>query len=126
MLIFVFQDGKTAMIVLLPNNHELDPNLQILSKDLSYIPMSALLANLHAMEVNLILPKFSIENKLDLRFALEHVSVTIICLNYMNFFNIFFFLCRWEFIPCLRQAQIYPELQRTVLYTLKVFYKMLK
>lgn len=90
-LIFVFQDGKTAMIVLLPNNHELDSNLQILSKDLSYVPMSALLANLQVTEVNLILPKFSIENKLDLRFALEHVSVTIICLNYMLFFNNFFF-----------------------------------
>ncbi|XP_047350131.1 uncharacterized protein LOC124949306 [Vespa velutina] len=70
-----YTDGKTAMIVLLPNNHELDPNLQILSKDLSYIPMSALIANLYPTEVNLILPKFSIENKLDLRFALEHMGV---------------------------------------------------
>ncbi|KAL2735249.1 antithrombin-III-like isoform X2 [Vespula squamosa] len=70
-----YTDGKTAMIVLLPNNHDLDPYLQILSKDLSYIPMSALLANLYISEVNLILPKFSIESKLDLRSALEHLGV---------------------------------------------------
>ena len=48
--------------------------LHILSKDLSYIPVSVILKSLRVTEVLLQIPKFSIENKLDLRPALERVS----------------------------------------------------
>ncbi|KAK2576905.1 hypothetical protein KPH14_005528 [Odynerus spinipes] len=70
-----YSDGKTVMLVILPSNEKTDPYLQILSKDLSYIPMSSLLANLETSEINLILPKFSIESKLDLRPVLERMGI---------------------------------------------------
>lgn len=73
-----YTDGKTVMLVILPNNEKTDPHLQILSKDLSYIAISALLANLETSNVNVILPKFTIESKLDLRPALERMGIRTI------------------------------------------------
>ncbi|XP_015190926.1 PREDICTED: uncharacterized protein LOC107074206 [Polistes dominula] len=70
-----YTDGKTVMLIILPNNKEIDPNLTILSKDLSYVSISALLANIYLTEVNLIIPKFSIENKLDLKSVLKSLGI---------------------------------------------------
>lgn len=71
----VFQDGRTSMLIFLPN-HENDPHLSILSRDLSRVSMRALLANLEETDVLLSIPKFSIESKLNLRSPLVRVSIS--------------------------------------------------
>lgn len=73
----MFQDGRTSMLIFLPSHEESDPYLQTLSRDLSYIPMKTLLANLYETDMVLILPRFSIESKLDLGAILMRVS----CIN---------------------------------------------
>ncbi|KAI4504439.1 hypothetical protein M0802_000910 [Mischocyttarus mexicanus] len=83
-----YTDGKTVMLILLPTNKELDPNLTLLSKDLSYVSMSALLANLYLTEVNVIIPKFSIENKLDLKSTLISLGIRSIFDMSADFSNI--------------------------------------
>lgn len=68
------------MLLLLPARQG-EHALQILSKDLSYIPISTLFKNLRTTEILLQLPRFSIENKLDLRSALEHVRIYFLSLK---------------------------------------------
>lgn len=69
-----YTGGKVSMLLLLPARQG-EHALQILSKDLSYIPISTLFKNLRTTEILLQLPRFSIENKLDLRSALEHLGI---------------------------------------------------
>lgn len=63
------------MLIFLPSNPGSDPYLQTLSKDLSYVPVSVLLANLMETEMLLAIPRFSIENKVDLQAPLMRVSI---------------------------------------------------
>ncbi|XP_043481422.1 uncharacterized protein LOC122510672 [Leptopilina heterotoma] len=69
-----YTGGKISMLLLLPARQG-EHALQILSKDLSYIPISNLFKNLLPTEILLQLPRFSIENKLDLRSSLEHLGI---------------------------------------------------
>ena len=73
------------MILLLPTNQG-EHALHILSKDLSYIPVSVLLKSLRETEMLLQVPRFSIENKLDLRPALERVSLISVFILIINNF----------------------------------------
>lgn len=66
------------MLVLMPNRRQRDPYLRILSKDLATVPVSAILANLKERHVTIYLPKFTIENNLDLIPTLQHVSLEIL------------------------------------------------
>lgn len=63
------------MLTLMPRTREKDPYLRILSEDLANVPVSAILANLKKRDVTLHLPKFTIENSLNLMPALQRVSV---------------------------------------------------
>ncbi|XP_051162786.1 uncharacterized protein LOC127282533 [Leptopilina boulardi] len=69
-----YTGGKISMLLLLPARQG-EHALQILSKDLSYISITTLFKNLLDTEILLQLPRFSIENKLDLRSALEHLGI---------------------------------------------------
>ncbi|XP_033208177.1 uncharacterized protein LOC117167393 isoform X2 [Belonocnema kinseyi] len=69
-----YTGGKISLILLLPTTQG-EHALHILSKDLSYIPVSVLLKSLRETEVLLQIPRFSIENKLDLRPALERLGI---------------------------------------------------
>lgn len=71
----IFKDGRTSMLIFLPSHEDSDPYLQILSKDLSYVPMRTLLTSLNETELVLSIPRFSIESKLDLRSSLMRVSI---------------------------------------------------
>lgn len=73
----MFQNGLTSMLIFLPGHEETDPYLQILSKDLSYVPMRSVLSSLNETEMLLSIPRFSIESKLDLRLPLTRVSVNL-------------------------------------------------
>lgn len=70
-----YSDRTTAMLIFLPNRKEGGQTLRTLAKDLSYIPISALLAHLEETEVFVSIPKFSIESKLDLRSPLERMGI---------------------------------------------------
>ncbi|XP_076177429.1 uncharacterized protein LOC143151855 [Ptiloglossa arizonensis] len=70
-----YSDGKTSMLVLMPNRRQRDPYLRILSKDLATVPVSAILANLKERHVTIYLPKFTIENNLDLIPTLQHLGI---------------------------------------------------
>lgn len=61
-----YSNGQTSMLTIMPNKRNKDPYLQVLSKDLSTVPVSAILANLKERSINIHLPKFSIENTLNL------------------------------------------------------------
>lgn len=61
----------------MPSRPKRDPDLRILSKDLTTIPLSVILANLRKRDVTLYLPKFTIENNLDLIPTLQDVSEII-------------------------------------------------
>jgi len=65
------------MLIFLPFHEKSDPYLQILFKDLSYVPMKTLLASLNETELIVAIPRFSIESKLDLRSSLIRVSIKI-------------------------------------------------
>lgn len=71
----LFKNGRTSMLVFLPSHEDSDPYLQTLFKDLSYVPMRTLLTSLKETELVLSIPRFSIENKLDLRSSLMRVSI---------------------------------------------------
>lgn len=71
----IFQNGRTSMLIFLPSHEENDPSLQILSKDLSYVPMKTLLTSLNETELVLSIPRFTIESKLDLHSSLMRVSI---------------------------------------------------
>lgn len=77
----IFQNGRTSMLIFLPSHEESDPYLQILFKDLSYVPMKTLLTSLNETELILAIPKFSIESKLDLRSPLMRVSINLYTLH---------------------------------------------
>ncbi|XP_029156604.1 uncharacterized protein LOC114929280 isoform X2 [Nylanderia fulva] len=70
-----YSDGRTSMLIFLPSHEDSDPNLQILSKDLSYVPMRTLLSSLNETEIMLSIPRFSIESKLDLRSSLMRMGI---------------------------------------------------
>ncbi|XP_066582525.1 uncharacterized protein [Prorops nasuta] len=70
-----YSNGRFSMLFLLPSQRENHQSLQILSRDLSYMPISVLLSSLEETEVLVWLPKFSIESKLDLKPALVGMGI---------------------------------------------------
>ncbi|KYQ54644.1 Serpin B3, partial [Trachymyrmex zeteki] len=85
-----YSNGRTSMLIFLPSHEESDPYLQILFKDLSYVPMKTLLTSLNETELILAIPKFSIESKLDLRSPLMRMGVQDIFSSAANFTGIVF------------------------------------
>ncbi|KYM94473.1 Serpin B3, partial [Cyphomyrmex costatus] len=85
-----YSNGRTSMLIILPSHKESDPYLQILVKDLSYVPIKTLLTSLNETELILAIPKFSIESKLDLRSPLMHMGVQDIFSVAANFTGIVF------------------------------------
>ncbi|XP_071654183.1 uncharacterized protein [Temnothorax longispinosus] len=83
-----YSNGRTSMLIFLPSHEESDPYLQILSKDLSYVPMKTLLTSINETELVLSIPKFSIESKLDLRSPLMRMGVQDIFSPAANFTGI--------------------------------------
>ncbi|EZA57928.1 hypothetical protein X777_01942 [Ooceraea biroi] len=83
-----YSNGRTSMLIFLPNQEENDPYLQVLSKDLSYVPMRTLLNSLNESELILVIPRFSIESKLDLRSPLTRMGVVDIFTGAANFTGI--------------------------------------
>ncbi|XP_011638346.1 uncharacterized protein LOC105428007 [Pogonomyrmex barbatus] len=83
-----YSNGRTSMLIFLPSHEENDPYLQILSKDLSYVPMKTLLASLNETELLLVIPRFSIESKLNLYPALLHMGIQDIFSPTANFTGI--------------------------------------
>ncbi|XP_078048836.1 uncharacterized protein LOC144476110 isoform X2 [Augochlora pura] len=70
-----YSNGQTSMLTIMPNKREKDPYLQILSRDLSTVPVSAILANLKERSINIHLPKFSIENTLNLMPTIQSLGI---------------------------------------------------
>ncbi|XP_033314153.1 uncharacterized protein LOC117213042 [Bombus bifarius] len=70
-----YSDGKTSMLTLMPRSRENDPYLRILSDDLITVPVSAILANLKKQDITIHLPKFNIENNLNLVPTLRHLGI---------------------------------------------------
>jgi len=85
-----YSNGRTSMLIFLPSHEENDPYLQILSKDLSYVPMRTLLTSLNETELLLAIPRFSIESKLDLRSPLMQMGVEDIFGPTANFTGILY------------------------------------
>ncbi|XP_012528497.1 uncharacterized protein LOC105832254 [Monomorium pharaonis] len=83
-----YSNGRTSMLIFLPSHQESDPYLQILSKDLSYVPMKTLLTSLNETDLILAIPRFSIESKLDLRSPLMRMGVQDIFSPAANFTGI--------------------------------------
>ncbi|XP_032678780.1 uncharacterized protein LOC116847660 [Odontomachus brunneus] len=83
-----YSDGRTSMLIFLPVHENTDPNLQILSKDLSYVPMRTLLAALTETEIVVAIPRFSIESKVDLRTPLMNMGILDIFSAAANFTGI--------------------------------------
>ncbi|XP_029038073.2 uncharacterized protein LOC114873665 [Osmia bicornis bicornis] len=83
-----YSDGKTSMLTIMPNEREKDPHLRILSKDLATIPISAILANLRERDVTIYLPKFKIENNLNLMSTLQNLGIESIFRFDANLTNI--------------------------------------
>lgn len=65
------------MLTLMPRSRENDPYLRILSDDLITVPVSAILANLKKQDITIHLPKFNIENNLNLVPTLRHVCIIV-------------------------------------------------
>ncbi|KAK1136414.1 hypothetical protein K0M31_000972 [Melipona bicolor] len=70
-----YSDGKTSMLTLMPNSRGKDLHLQILSEDLVAIPVSVILANLRLQDITVHLPKFNIENNLDVVPTLQYLGI---------------------------------------------------
>ncbi|CAL7946686.1 unnamed protein product [Xylocopa violacea] len=70
-----YSDGKTSMLTLMPSSREKDPELRILSEDLTTVPVSAILENLKERDVTIYLPKFNIENNLNLISSLQRLGI---------------------------------------------------
>lgn len=70
-----YSNGETSMLTIMPNKREKDPYLRALSKDLSTVPVSAILASLKERTINIHLPKFTIQNTLNLVPALQHLGI---------------------------------------------------
>ncbi|XP_012064085.1 PREDICTED: uncharacterized protein LOC105627412 [Atta cephalotes] len=85
-----YSNGRTSMLIFLPSHKESDPYLQILFKDLSYVPMKTLLTSLNETELILAIPKFNIESKLDLRSPLMRMGIQDIFNSAANFTGIVF------------------------------------
>ncbi|CAL1688366.1 unnamed protein product [Lasius platythorax] len=85
-----YSNGRTSMLIFLPSHEDSDPYLQILSKDLSYVPMRTLLTSLNETELVLSIPRFSIESKLDLRSSLMRMGVLDIFGMAANFTGIIY------------------------------------
>lgn len=62
------------MLVFLPTKEGLQ-SLSILSRDLSYTSISSILNSLRETELILLMPRFSVETKTDLRPTLETVNL---------------------------------------------------
>ncbi|KAK9294348.1 hypothetical protein QLX08_011018 [Tetragonisca angustula] len=69
-----YSDGKTSMLTLMPNSRK-KSYLRILSEDLVTIPVSVILANLRLQDITVHLPKFNIENNLDLVPTLQYLGI---------------------------------------------------
>lgn len=63
------------MLTLMPNSRKKDLHLRILNEDLVTIPISMILANLRLQDITVHLPKFNIENNLDLVPTLQYVCI---------------------------------------------------
>ncbi|XP_043265497.1 uncharacterized protein LOC122405073 isoform X2 [Colletes gigas] len=83
-----YSDNKTFMLLLMPTRKESDPYLRILSKDLATVPVSVLLANLKDRDATIYLPKFTIENSLNLVPTLQHLGIESIFESDANLTNI--------------------------------------
>ncbi|XP_012284745.1 heparin cofactor 2 isoform X2 [Orussus abietinus] len=70
-----YSDNRMSMLILLPSAEKGETALKTLSKDLSYTPISTLLGTLRDTEILLLLPRFAIESKLDLRPSLERLGI---------------------------------------------------
>ncbi|XP_076659072.1 uncharacterized protein LOC143362614 [Halictus rubicundus] len=70
-----YSNGETSMLTIIPTKREKDPYLRVLSKDLSTVPVSAILASLKENNIKIHLPKFSIENTLNLVPALQRLGI---------------------------------------------------
>ncbi|KOC68055.1 Serine proteinase inhibitor A3K, partial [Habropoda laboriosa] len=80
-----YSDGKTSMLALMPDTREKDPYLRILSEDLTTLPISTILANLKMRDIMIHVPKFSIENNLNLIPALHRLGIQNIFQDNTNF-----------------------------------------
>ncbi|XP_014296435.1 alaserpin isoform X2 [Microplitis demolitor] len=69
-----YDDDKISMLVFLPVNEGLQ-DLSVLSRDLSYTPISTILNSLRDTELILLMPRFSVETKIDLRPTLETLGI---------------------------------------------------
>ncbi|XP_057328835.1 heparin cofactor 2-like [Microplitis mediator] len=69
-----YDDDKISMLVFLPINEGLQ-DLSVLSRDLSYTPISTILNSLRDTELILLMPRFSVETKIDLRPTLETLGI---------------------------------------------------
>ncbi|KAL6427473.1 hypothetical protein ACFW04_008768 [Cataglyphis niger] len=85
-----YSNGRTSMLIFLPSHEDSDPYLQTLFKDLSYVPMRTLLTSLKEIELVLSIPRFSIENKLDLRSSLMRMGVLNVFGTTANFTGIIY------------------------------------
>lgn len=70
-----YSDGETSLVTLMPANRDRDSYLKVLSKDLSTVPVSAILASLKERRIKVHLPKFSIENTLNLVPTLQGLGI---------------------------------------------------
>ncbi|XP_076750870.1 uncharacterized protein LOC143423419 [Xylocopa sonorina] len=70
-----YSDGRTSMLTLMPSSREKDPELRILSEDLTTVSVSTILENLKERDVTIHLPKFNIENNLNLIPSLRHLGI---------------------------------------------------
>ncbi|XP_076279491.1 uncharacterized protein LOC143208714 isoform X2 [Lasioglossum baleicum] len=70
-----YSNGETSMLTIMPNKREKDPYLRALSKDLSTVPVSAIFASLKERNINIHLPKFTIQNTLNLVPALQSMGI---------------------------------------------------
>ncbi|KZC12911.1 Serpin I2, partial [Dufourea novaeangliae] len=70
-----YSNGRTSMLTIIPSKRERDPYLRILSRDLATVPVSAIIASLKETRITIHLPKFSIENSLDLVPTLQHLGI---------------------------------------------------
>ncbi|KAG8042319.1 hypothetical protein G9C98_004953 [Cotesia typhae] len=81
-----YDDDKISMLVFLPTKEGLQ-SLSILSRDLSYTSISSILNSLRETELILLMPRFSVETKTDLRSTLETLGIKQLFTVNANFTN---------------------------------------
>ncbi|XP_031847109.2 uncharacterized protein LOC116433298 [Nomia melanderi] len=70
-----YSDGRTSMLIVTPNKRNKDRYLRILSRDLVTVPVSVLLSSLMERSVTIHVPKFSIENNLNVVPTLQRLGI---------------------------------------------------